>query len=222
MTNNTFFENVRKTYFPIPHSQTNLYKDILRVLKSQKGAMLSDFVHLEFLKNNEDVKSGDAGKLIVTKLYGNGTPIIRYNAINDIVAPLHQSCNCGISGGLIKKIYGRDVLSIILPGGKAILPSGISEIFSRVLYGLKTNMLKETKIIQHDLTHIEIQLVIDEQLRDKKTMVDKLFLLLKQGFQEKTGPNVEITLKEIKKVDKTEARIISKIDRGKVKIIEYI
>jgi len=190
----------------------------------QKGNLHinSDLLFLEFLKDGKEVSSGEPGNLIITKLFGNGTPIIRYNAINDIVSPLHQSCNCGISGGLIKKIYGRDVLSIILPGGKAILPSGISEIFSRVLYELKTNMLKETKIIQHDLTHIEIQLVIDEQLRDKKIMVDKLFSLLKQGFQEKTGPNIEITIKEINKVDKTEARIISKIDRDKVKIIEYI
>jgi phenylacetate-coenzyme A ligase PaaK-like adenylate-forming protein len=177
---------------------------------------------LEFLKDGKEVSSEEPGNLIITKLFGNGTPIIRYNAINDIVSPLYQSCNCGISGGLIKKIYGRDVLSIILPGGKAILPSGISEIFSRVLYELKTNMLKETKIIQHDFTHIELQLVIDEEFRNQKTMVDKLFSMLKQGFLEKTGSEVEITIKEIKKVDKTEARIISKIDRNKVKIIEYI
>ena len=182
----------------------------------------SDLLFLEFLKDGKEVSSEEPGNLIITKLFGNGTPIIRYNAINDIVSPWYQSCNCGISGGLIKKIYGRDVLSIILPGGKAILPSGISEIFSRVLYELRTNMLKETKIIQHDFTHIELQLVLDEQFRSQKTMVDKLFSLLKQGFLEKTGPEVEITIKEIKKVDKTEARIISKIDRDKVKIIEYI
>ena len=190
----------------------------------QKGNfhIMSDFLYLEFLKDGKPVSSGEPGNLIITKLFGNGTPIIRYNAINDIVSPLYNSCSCGISGGLIKKIYGRDVLSLILPGGRAILPSGITEVFSRVLYELKTNMLKETKVIQHDLTHIEVQVVIDEQLRDKGGSIDKLFSLLKQGFQEKTGPEVEISLKEIKKVDKNEARIISKVDRNKIKIIEYI
>jgi phenylacetate-CoA ligase len=184
--------------------------------------IMSDFLYLEFLKDGKPVSSGEPGHLLVTKLFGNGTPIIRYNAINDIVAPLYEPYNCYISSNLIKKIYGRDVLSIILPGGRALLASGITEIFSRILYELKTNKLKDTQVIQHDLTHIEVQVVIDEQLRNQEPTLDKLFSLLKQGFQEKTGPGIEISIKEIKKVPKNEARIISKVDRNKVKITQYI
>lgn len=184
--------------------------------------IMSDFLYLEFLKDGNSVASGEPGQLIVTKLFGNGTPIIRYNAINDIVAPIYEACECNISGGLLKKIYGRDALSLVLPGGKAMLPSGITEVFSRVLYELKSNMLKETRVIQHDLYHIEVQVVIDKKLRKDKTSIEKLFTILKQGFQEKAGPKVRISLKEIEKVDKSQARIISKVDRSNIKIKEYI
>ncbi|MCK5459143.1 MAG: phenylacetate--CoA ligase family protein, partial [Thermoplasmatales archaeon] len=57
--------------------------------------VMSDLLHLEFFNNNEPVTSADAGKLVVTKLFGRGTPIIRYDAINDIVAPTDKKCTCG-------------------------------------------------------------------------------------------------------------------------------
>jgi phenylacetate-CoA ligase len=60
-----------------------------------KYHIMSDYVYLEFLKNGASVQSREAGKLVVTKLFGDGTPIIRYDAINDIVAPLYEKCNCG-------------------------------------------------------------------------------------------------------------------------------
>ncbi|KAA0011649.1 MAG: phenylacetate--CoA ligase family protein [Thermoplasmata archaeon] len=48
------------------------------------------------------------GKAAVTKLYGEGTPIIRYNGISDIVEIGRTNCKCGLDGMIIKKIYGRD------------------------------------------------------------------------------------------------------------------
>ena len=59
-------------------------------------------------------------------------------------------------------------------------------------------------------------------MRKDKTSVEKLFTILKQGFQEKAGSKVKISLKEIEKVDKSQARIISKVDRSNIKIKEYI
>jgi len=85
--------------------------------------VMSDLLHLEFFKNDKPVISGDAGKLVVTKLFGRGTPIIRYDAINDIVSSTDKKCTCGLSGDLIEKIYGRTDLSLILPDGKVLMPS---------------------------------------------------------------------------------------------------
>jgi phenylacetate-CoA ligase len=184
--------------------------------------VMSDFVYLEYLKNGEPVKEGEVGKLVLTKLFGNGTPIIRYDAINDIVAPIKEKCDCGLSGVLIEKIYGREDIAIYTQDGRALLPSSFGEIFSKILYILKTNKLKDARVIQHNLKKIEIQVVIDENLRNEGPSVDEILSLLKNGFQEKVGSDVDIFVKEIKKLSKNEARIISKVDRKKIEITEYI
>jgi phenylacetate-coenzyme A ligase PaaK-like adenylate-forming protein len=184
--------------------------------------IMSDLLYLEFLKDDMPVNSGEAGKLVVTKLFGRGTPIIRYDAINDIVSPRYEKCNCDISGEMIQKIFGRDDLSLLLPGGRVLLPSSFSEIYSRVLYGLKTNKLKDTRIIQHNLTKIEIQIVIDEKTRNVAPSVEEIFSLVRKGFHEKVGPEVEIIVKEVKKVSKGGPRIISKVDKSKFRIKEYV
>jgi phenylacetate-CoA ligase len=182
--------------------------------------IMSDNVYPEFLKNGEQVNSIVPGHMIITKLSGLGTPIIRYNAINDIVAPLYEKCSCGMVGSLIDRIYGRDDLSLYFSGGRILLPSSISEIYSKVLYELKTTKVKENKIIQHSMDKIEIQLVIDNQI--KEPPIEKIFSIIKKGFHEKVGPEVEIQIGEIDSVSKKEARIISKVDKNKFRIQEYI
>ena len=183
--------------------------------------VMSDFVYLEFLKNEKYFNSIDAGNLVVTKLYGKGTPIIRYNAINDIVSPQFDVCNCGLSGSLLKKIYGRDDISVYTLDGRILLPSSFGDIFGKILYELKTNKLKNVRIIQHSLSKIEIQALIDENLRDKGPSVEQIFSVIKNGFKEKIGDNVEFITKEVKNIDKNKPRIISKVDPSKIKIIGY-
>jgi phenylacetate-CoA ligase len=189
--------------------------------KNGKYHIMSDLVYLEFLKNGELVKSKEAGKLIVTKLFGKGTPIIRYESINDIVAPLYEVCDCGMAGGLIYRIYGRDDISIYTPDGRMLLPASFGEIFSKVLYELKTTKLKDVRTIQHSLTKIEIQVVIDEKQKDIGPSVEDIFTLLKKGFKEKIGSNVDFVTKEVKEIDKKKPRIISKINPSKIQIIGY-
>jgi len=189
--------------------------------KYGKYHIMSDYVYLEFLKNGASVQSRDVGKLVVTKLFGQGTPIIRYDAINDIVAPLYEKCNCGLSGGLIDKIYGREDVSLYSLDGKIILPASFGEIFSKILYELKTNKLQDVRVIQNSLTKIEINVVIDEKLRNIGPSVDEIFSVLTTGFKEKLGSEVEISIKEVKKIDKEHPRIISKVDKSKLQITGY-
>jgi phenylacetate-CoA ligase len=183
--------------------------------------IMSDFVYLEYLNEGKHVESGEAGKVVVTKLYGVGTPIIRYDAINDIVAPLKKKCDCGLSGELIEKIYGRDDISLFSPDGRIILPSSFGEIFSKVLYELKTNKLKDAIIIQHSLKKVELQLVIDEKQRNVGPSVEKIFSVLSQGLKEKLGSDVEIIITEVKNIDRQKPRVVQKLDRNKLKISGY-
>lgn len=189
--------------------------------KNENFHVMSDFVYLEFFKNGKPVEREEAGKLIVTKLYGNGTPIIRYDSINDIVAPLFKTCDCGLTGCLLKKIYGREDISIYTADGRILLPSSFGDIFGKILYELKTNKLKNVRIIQHSLSKIEIQAVIDEDLREIGPSVEEIFSVIKDGFKEKIGSDVEFIAKEVKNIDTNKPRIISKVDPSKIKIIGY-
>jgi phenylacetate-CoA ligase len=185
--------------------------------------LMSDLIYAEFLRNGHPVDSGEAGEMVITKFHGNGTPILRYNAINDIVAPLDATCSCGKAGALIKKVYGRNDLALYLPDGTVLLPSAFSEIYSKILYQLKTNKIKNTKIIQHDLTTVEIQIVIDETLRTVGPSVEEIFQFLQKGFEEKTGPDVTVTVTEVDAVDTSQGpRILSYVDKKNYRITRYL
>ncbi|MBN2603648.1 MAG: phenylacetate--CoA ligase family protein [Candidatus Thermoplasmatota archaeon] len=184
--------------------------------------IMSDIVHMEVENNGDIVSYGKAGKLIVTKLYGYGTPIIRYDAINDIVALKQGKCNCGMAGSLLEKVYGRDDLSLLFKDGKVMLASSFAEIFSRVLYELKTNKIKNTHIIQHSLKNLEIQLVIDDNDKNDKISVSDIFSIIKEGFQKKVGSDIEINIKQVEKIDRTGPRIVSAVDRNSFVVKQYI
>ena len=190
--------------------------------KSGHYHVMSDLVHLEILKDGKPVDSKEPGKLIITKLYGNGTPIIRYNAINDIVAPLYEKSDCGMTGDLIERVYGRDDLALYFSNGRILLPSSISEIYSRVLYELKTTILKDTKIVQNNMNSIDVKLVFDEKQKEIDFEFEKVFSIIRKGFKEKVGSDVKIRIKEVDKIHRKMSRIVSKVNKKKFEIKQYI
>ena len=185
--------------------------------------IMSDLLHLEFIDEiGKPVPSKNGGHLLVTKLFGGGTPILRYNAINDIVAPLYEPHQCNVSGDLIFKIYGRDKIRLFRKDGKIVLASSLSSIFSRLLYELKTSKIREMKVIQKNLDEIEIQVVIDENLRDIGPSLNEIFQVFEKGFKEKFGNTVSVSCHEVKKVNRDEPRIISNVDPSTLKITGYV
>ena len=127
-----------------------------------------------------------------------------------------------MAGEFIDKIYGRDDLSLVLADGKLLLPSSIANIYSRILYELKSNKVKDTKIIQHNLSNIEIQIVIDKTIKEKEPSRDQILDVIKNGFLEKVGSNVKIDIKVVENIKSGSPRIISKVDKGKYQIKNYI
>ncbi len=181
--------------------------------------VLSDLLHLEVMKDGQPVPVGKAGRLVVTKLYGGGTPIIRYDAVNDIVSLRPEPCSCGEVGQLIGRIYGRDDLSLILPGGHALLPASLSEIYSKLLHELRTTRVKNTKIIQHDLTHIDVLVELSESGIPSD---DDICAFMQQQFQRKVGSGIEVSVRPVPSIERGSPRIVSHVDRGTVGIVDYI
>lgn len=183
--------------------------------------VMSDLLHLEFLDEDTNATHATPGRLVVTKLFGVGTPIIRYNAINDIVMPSSKKRCCHISGDLIEKIYGRIDLSLLLANGIRLMPSAFAEIFSRILYELKTTKVVDTKIIQKDSFCIEIFVVIDHNQKDDVSD-EEILSVIENGFKQKVGPSVSITVRSVDKIGDGQPRIVSMIANSDSKTVQYV
>lgn len=183
--------------------------------------VISDYVNLEILKNGKPTKNKQ-GHVVVTKLYGIGTPIIRYTAMNDIAAWSTKTCECDMPGDVIEKVYGRDILSLYLPDGRVMLSSSISQIFSKILYVLKTNKVIDTQIIQHDFKNIEVKIVLDKKLKNKPPSFNKISKVITDGFHEKMSKDVKVFVKEVNKINRKDSRIISQIKKSDFKLTGYV
>ena len=101
---------------------------------------------------------------------------------------------------LLKSIGGRRVDAIVLKSGELIPPSTITGIPHHVMHLFHTDKIQQFQIIQHSLTQVDILLVIDEQLRDIGPKVDDMKAEIKKLFEEKIGPGVTISVKEVEKI----------------------
>lgn len=161
-----------------------------------------DFFHVETINENmELVEPGKNGHIVVTRLFGKATPLIRYTGLDDWVTLTEDyECSCGFCTPLFKDgVEGRKDTSVILPDGR-VFPSASFAILSVVLNRLKTRKVLQFQIIQKKLDEIDILIVIDDDLRDKDPAVDVLFSKIKEIYQEKVGPEVTINVKEVKKI----------------------
>lgn len=178
----------------------------------------SDFVHLELLdEENKPVPNNKPGHVVVTKLYGHGTPIIRYTGIDDIAIPIKQNCSCGIKTEIIKQIEGRSTDLIVLPNGKTFSPLNITGIPAKIMDEFKTYKIKQFQVIQHKKDEIEIKIVIDEKLRNTDPPVKKILTELKKRFEDKIGPDVKINVNEVDEIQKNTREDYVKVVTSKIK-----
>jgi len=147
------------------------------------------------------VNSGVRGHIILTRLFGKGTPIIRYSGMDDWITLLpYYECDCGLSTPIIKNgVEGRISAQIFLPDGR-VYPAASFESVSLVLNALKTSKIIQFQTVQNKIDDIEILIVIDNYLRDVGPSVDFIFKKIKEAYEKKCGPNVKISVKEVKEI----------------------
>ncbi len=157
-----------------------------------------DMVHVEILDDElKPVEYGKAGHVVVTKLYGDATPIIRYNGLNDFVIPLAKKCNCGINTPLMGRIAGRKADSIIMPSGKIIPPLSFTGIPAKVMEKLNSFSIKQFQIVQEDYDEIVIYLVM-ENCQEKEKIKEEV----KREYEKRVENGVKIKVEEVNEVQK--------------------
>jgi len=162
----------------------------------------ADFFHLEAMdEHGEILAPGERGHLVITRLWGRGTPIVRYTGIDDwVTLSDNEHCSCGLRSVIFKKpVEGRMKANIVLPSGK-VFPPGAFCFIEPVLHDLNTFKIKQYQVIQKKIDEIEILLAIDEDLRTTGPSFDQIASRIKDIYQQKTGPEVTITVREVSEI----------------------
>ena len=161
-----------------------------------------DLYNIEAIDENGNLVSpGERGHVVITRLWGRGTPIIRYTGMDDWVRIIdYKDCECGLSTPVIKGgVEGRRRANIILPNGK-IFPPGAFCFIEPVLQKYKTFKIKQYQIVQQKIDKIDILIVVDEDLRDTGVSIDTIKKDIKEMYQCKVGDDVEIEVTEVDEI----------------------
>lgn len=164
----------------------------------------SDLVYLELLdEDGSDVAAGEPGRLVITRLYGRGTPIIRYTGMDDILVPLEDRCQCDINTPVIGRLGGRKVDAIVLPGGDIIPPFSITGIPGEVMKQYATDKIKQFQIVQESFDELTFRLVIDDELRDVGPSLETISEQIERECRHRVGPDMKITVREVDTIGDT-------------------
>ncbi|MEM2934752.1 MAG: AMP-binding protein [Candidatus Thermoplasmatota archaeon] len=164
-----------------------------------------DMVHVEVVDENDN-PTDKTGRIVVTKLYGNATPIIRYDGLNDFITPIKNKCGCGINSPIIERIEGRKADSIILPSGKIIPPFTITGIPAKVMYSLQRFSIEQFQIIQDSEDEIIVNLVIDKNENMKEILKEKI----REEFEKKIKES-KVIIREVDEIEKNKPVVISRL-----------
>jgi phenylacetate-CoA ligase len=163
----------------------------------------TDFYHVETIdENSELIGNGKIGHIVVTRLFGKATPIIRYTGLDDWVTLTEEyDCECGLFTPTFKEgVEGRRSSSIILPDGR-IYPAATFANLSDVFNKMKTRKIKQFQIVQKKVDEFDILIIIDEDLRNEAPSVDEIFKRVKDVYQEKVGQDVKINVREVHEIE---------------------
>jgi phenylacetate-coenzyme A ligase PaaK-like adenylate-forming protein len=162
----------------------------------------SDFFHIEAIDENSNlVAPKERGHMVITRLWGDATPIIRYSGMKDwITLSDGRRCSCGLQSPIFETIVeGRVMSNIVLPNGKVYPPSAFLFITS-ILTRSQPFKVRKFQIIQKKIDEIEIQLVIDNEVRNTGVSVEEIMRYIKKVYEDKVGPDVRISVVEVDKI----------------------
>lgn len=162
-----------------------------------------DFYHVETI--DEDLmpmENGKIGHIVVTRLFGKATPLIRYTGLDDwVTLEDDYHCDCGLSTAIFKNgVEGRRSTSIILPDGR-IFPAASFEILAVVFNTMNIRKVKQFQIVQNKIDEFEILLILDDELRNSEPTFEVLSEKIRQVYQEKVGPDVTINVREVQEIE---------------------
>jgi phenylacetate-CoA ligase len=144
-------------------------------------------------KDNQPVREGEEGRIIITNLFNYSMPLIRYE-IGDLVILGPEKCSCGQILPTLKKVNGRILEQFILKNGTIVHAGFFGLLFDKVF---EEEGIEKWQVIQEDYDKIQIKVVTRKELSDTfKNDTDKK---IKVGM----GPECKITWDIVDDIPKT-------------------
>ena len=122
--------------------------------------------------NNNPVKDGEIGNVVVTRLDNKNMPLIRYK-LGDLAVMLPRNkypANRKYNFPLIEKVIGRNTDIVLLPDNRKLIVHSFTGIFEYI------QEIKQFKIIQKDRKSILVQYVPDEDFTKEVLTIVKVKL----------------------------------------------
>jgi phenylacetate-CoA ligase len=95
----------------------------------------TDSLIVEVMKDDRPARAGETGGVFVTDLCNRAMPFIRYE-VGDTAVPSDQTCSCGRTYPLLKRITGRVADYLRTPEGEWISGISLTENFATLIPGL--------------------------------------------------------------------------------------
>lgn len=152
----------------------------------QHNGMHLNLPHLvvEFLDaNDQPVKPGEPGKIVVTDLNNFSMPLIRYR-VEDVGVHTIRQCACGRQLPILERLEGRVADFLKLPEGGQV--AGIS-LVERTL--TKVPGIEQMQLVQNSLQEIIINRVKGQDYSDKTDAM--LIDAMREVFNESVAINIQ-------------------------------
>lgn len=151
--------------------------------------VFTEGVYVEILdNNNEPVKPGEIGKIIITDLFNKGFPLIRYDIGDLAVQGDNTQCDCGSYLPRIRKIIGRDRDILIDYKGNPKPGYLLVEIINKYNIDCQFQILQDSR----DKLLVKLTKTIDHQYKTA----------LESEFKEIMGGNIDIKFEFHSSIDR--------------------
>jgi phenylacetate-CoA ligase len=171
------------------------------------GHFNNELIHCEVLnKDNQQVKNGESGEIVITTINVEGTPLIRYKT-GDIATYWDKPCNCGNSNPRLGPILGRKN-QLIKFKGTTLYPQSIFNVIKSIDHALSFFI----EIYQDEITAKRVIVNLAEE-ETKHLIVESII----EAFQSTLKVKLEINFLPLKAIQKT----IFQRDKRKPQLIKY-
>jgi phenylacetate-CoA ligase len=134
----------------------------------------TDALIVEVMKGDRPAHAGETGRILVTDLCNRAMPFIRYE-VGDTAVPSDQTCSCGRTYPLLKRIAGRVADYLRTPEGEWISGISLTENFATLISGLH-----QVQIIQEEADFLRLRTVRGPEFNEAS--VRQITELIQQRF----------------------------------------